>query len=285
MRFHMFIGLTILLVACAPTPLATNDPKGRPFASSTPSIIPTAVFTSTLTATSTPQPTATLTPSPTVTLTPPATATAQMICLRIMPLGDSITFGEGAVTYGGYRNLLGVLLANDGYMVDFVGSQQTGIGVIPDPDNEGHGGWKIMNIKDAIDSEGWLEIYQPDIILLHIGTNDINRGYAASAPENLSALLDDILLRLPEARIIVAQIIPYSSGPLEEHTAYNAAIPGIIASKGPRVSVVDMQNILSQDDFADTYHPNAGGYDKMARAWETAILTLESLPDLTCSPK
>ena len=285
MRSHILIGLTILLFACAP--VATNLPDGKPFNNATPSIIPTAALSLTPTtgATSTlmPSPTATLTPSATVTLE--ATATVQLICLKIMPLGDSITFGEGAVTYGGYRNLLGVLLANDGYMVDFVGSQQTGIGVIPDPDNEGHGGWKIMNIKDAIDSEGWLEIYQPDIILLHIGTNDINRGYAASAPENLSALLDDILLRLPEARIIVAQIIPYSSGPLEEHTAYNAAIPGIIASKGPRVSVVDMQNILSQDDFADTYHPNAGGYDKMARAWQAAILTLESLPDLTCSPK
>jgi lysophospholipase L1-like esterase len=90
---------------------------------------------------------------------------------------------------------------------------------------------------------------------------------------------------LPETHIIVAQIIPYSFGPLEEHISYNAAIPGIVASRGPRVSLVDMQNILSQDDFADAYHPNAQGYDKMARSWEAAIFTLESLPDLTCSPK
>jgi lysophospholipase L1-like esterase len=285
MRIQILIGLTILIVACVPAPVGTNIPKGRSFASATSSAIPTAVFTSTLTATSTIQPTATFTPSLTATFKPPATATAQMICFKIMPLGDSITFGEGALDYGGYRNLLGVLLANDGYRVDFVGSQQTGMASIPDPDNEGHPGWKIFNIKDAIDSEGWLEIYQPDVILLHIGTNDINRGYAASAPENLSALLDDILLRLPEIHIIVAQIIPYSSGPLEEHIAYNAAIPGIVESKGQRVSMVDMQNILSQDDYADIYHPNDEGYDKMARAWETAILALETPSDLTCSPK
>jgi lysophospholipase L1-like esterase len=200
-----------------------------------------------------------------------------------MPLGDSITFGEPDLDYGGYRNLLGTLLTGDGYIVDFVGSQQTGIGLIPDPDNEGHSGWKISNIKDAIDSQGWLEIHQPDLILLHIGTNDINQGYSASAPENLSALLDDILLRLPEVHIIVALIIPYSSDPVEGHQTYNAAIPGIVVAKGPRASMVDMQSILSQNDYADTYHPNAQGYDKMARAWEAAILTVIPTLSVTSS--
>ncbi len=199
---------------------------------------------------------------------------SQKAHLNIMPLGDSITFGITNPSYGGYRRLLGTLLTHDGYNFEFVGSVQSGDGVIPSTNNEGHPGWTISHIKNGIDSKGWLETYQPDIILLHIGTNDLRPliGGAASAPENLSALLDDILARLPQTRVIVAQIIPFRTGPDQVHQTYNAAIPGIVASKGPRVSTVNMQNILSPpSDYADPFHPNAGGYDKMARAWERAL--------------
>jgi lysophospholipase L1-like esterase len=190
--------------------------------------------------------------------------------IKIMPLGDSITFGTHDPGYGGYRHLLRTLLINDGYAVNFVGSQKGGKAV-PDSANEGHPGWTITQIQDGIDTEGWLETYQPDLILLHIGTNDIRRGDADAAPGRLSALLDDILRRLPQTHVIDAQIIPFRRGPEQGQQAYNAAIPGIVAAKGPRVSIVDMQNILSRDDYADGIHPNADGYDKMARAWKPAI--------------
>ena len=201
----------------------------------------------------------------------PVAGSLQKVSLKIMPLGDSITFGEPYPSYGGYRHALGALLANDGCRIDFVGSQQSGNRAIPDPDNEGHTGWTIAQIQKGIDANGWLETYRPDIILLHIGTNDIGHGNAVSAPGNLSRLLDDILKRLPQARVIVAQIIPFRGGPSSDHQLYNAAIPRIMASKGPRVFMVDMQSILSRSDYADDLHPNASGYDKMARAWEPAI--------------
>ena len=198
---------------------------------------------------------------------------SQTAHLKIMALGDSITWGLKDPDYGGYRHLLGTLLANDGYSFEFVGSMQSGTGVTPSADNEGHSGWTIQQIQKGIDSQGWLETYRPDVILLHIGTNDLRPrvGGAASAPEKLSALLDDILTRLPQVRVIVAQIIPFAAGTDDAHRAYNAAIPTIAASKGPRVSIVDMQNILSRADYADGFHPKAVGYDKMARAWEHAI--------------
>lgn len=211
-----------------------------------------------------------------------ATAFAVMLCtsaaqaqaphvLKIMPLGDSITFGSPDSAYGGYRHALGALLAKDGYAISFVGSQRSGISAIPSPDNEGHPGWTIAQIKSGIDANRWLENYRPDIILLHIGTNDIRQGGAAAAQTDLSALLDDIRARLPEAWIIVAQIIPFRRGPDPAHRSYNAAMPAIVGSKGPRVSIVDMEGILATDDYADGIHPNSGGYDKIARAWESAI--------------
>ncbi len=260
MRLQTLILLTIVLAACAAPP--ANFP--------TTPLIPDPSLPAVSTATSTPQ--------PTETTIPQATATAQMVRLKIMPLGDSITFGDPDISYGSYRNLLWTLLTDDGCIVDFVGSQKSGKG-IPDPDNEGHSGWKITNIKNGIDSEGWLETYQPDIILLHIGSNDIRHGYLTDAPANLSALLDDILLRLPQVHVIVAQIVPFSSGPTRGHRSYNDAIPAIAASKGPRVSMVDMQNVLSNGDFADSYHPTAEGYDKLARAWESAILAILPIED------
>ncbi len=197
--------------------------------------------------------------------------TSSQTGIKIMPLGDSITFGTPDPSYGGYRRLLQILLLKDGYRVDFVGSQKSRQAPAAIQDNEGHSGWTIRQLKNGIDSNGWLEIYQPDIILLHIGTNDIGLGYASSLSDQLSGLLDDILRRLPKVRVIVAQIIPFRQGPEVGHQSYNVAIPAIVASKGPRVSRVDMRNILSKSDFADDLHPNADGYNKMAQSWEPAI--------------
>jgi lysophospholipase L1-like esterase len=190
--------------------------------------------------------------------------------VAIMPLGDSITAGWPDMGYGGYRHRLGALLAHDGYAVRFVGSQRSGR-VIPDPANEGHLGWTIPELKAGIDSRHWLETYRPDIVLLHIGTNDLDTGGAGAAPANLSALLADMLARLPDAHVIVAEIIPFQTGPDAAYDAYVAAIPGIVARDGPRVSLVDMRAILTAGDYADKLHPTTRGYDKMAGAWDTAI--------------
>jgi lysophospholipase L1-like esterase len=189
--------------------------------------------------------------------------------VRIMPLGDSITFGSPDPAYGGYRRLLGALLAADGYMIDFVGSRRSGY--VAHPNHEGHAGWTIQQLKNGIDSNRWLETYRPDLILIHIGTNDIFQGKAAAAPGNLAALIDDILMRLPDAQVIVAQIIGYRQPAGPDHFAFNAAIARTVAAKGPRVFTVDMQELLEPSDYADGVHPNASGYDKMARAWEAAI--------------
>ena len=262
-----YLTLAILLAACAP--VATNFPAVVTSPTASPTAIPTLISPS---ETPVPQLTATVTPSCVVS---PKTS------LKIMPLGDSITYGEGIPGYGGYRNLLGAMLESEGYTIDFVGSQKSAEDVLPDADNEGQSGWTILDIKRGIDSEGWLETYQPDIILLHIGSNDLigtndsPYGNSAYAPNDLSTLLDDILIRLPEAHIIVAQIIPTRWGSDSNHQNYNDALLKVVASKGPRVSVVDMQNILSKSDFTTLYHPSPKGYDKMAHIWESAILALD----------
>jgi lysophospholipase L1-like esterase len=193
--------------------------------------------------------------------------------VKVMPLGDSIT--DGNQVPGGYRIGLWQRFTANGYKVDFVGSLFNGPASLGDHDHEGHSGWRI----DQIDANivGWLNTYQPHTVLLHIGTNDISQNYdLPNAPNRLSALIDHITNTLPSAEVFVAQIIPLSYDTTQLR-AYNAAIPGIVQSKvsaGKHVHLVDMYDALTTADLADGVHPNAGGYDKMAAVWYSALLSV-----------
>ena len=101
--------------------------------------------------------------------------------VRIMPLGDSITYDmreadlrdpRPTSTRTGYRSHLWYMLQNANYQADFVGSQVAGQAINPpfDPDNEGHPGWTSLDIAERTYS--YMITHQPNIVLLHIGTND-----------------------------------------------------------------------------------------------------------------
>jgi cellulase/cellobiase CelA1 len=85
--------------------------------------------------------------------------------------------------------------------------------------------------------------------------------------------------------VFVAQIIPLAnSGQESAVRTFNAAIPGIVQSKinaGRHVHLVDLHSALSASDLADGVHPNAGGYDKMATTWYSA---LQSVPGSIGNP-
>jgi lysophospholipase L1-like esterase len=191
---------------------------------------------------------------------------------RVMPLGDSIT--EGTQTPGGYRIGLWQRMANDRYVIDFVGSQYNGPANLGDHDHEGHPGWRIDQIDANI--TGWLNTYKPHTVLLHIGTNDFLQNYNISgAPGRLSTLIDHITAAVPTAEVFVAQIIPIANSGQEANArTYNAAIPGIVQSKvsaGKHVHLVDMHSALTTADLVDGVHPTAAGYDKMAAVWYSAL--------------
>ena len=195
--------------------------------------------------------------------------------VRVMPLGDSIT--DGLVVPGGYRIGLWQRFVAGGYRVDFVGSLSNGPASLGDHDHEGHSGWRI----DQIDANivNWLHTTMPHTVLLHIGTNDISQNDdLPNAPGRLSTLIDHITATDPTAEVFVAQIIPLGSPGLEANVqAFNAAIPGIVASKvaaGKHVHLVDMHSALTAADLADGVHPNAAGYDKMAAVWFNALLSV-----------
>jgi lysophospholipase L1-like esterase len=189
--------------------------------------------------------------------------------VKIMPLGDSITWGVGSSTTSSYRaDLWRQLVTGAGLAVDFVGSGQSGS--LPDTDNEGHSGWRIEQLTASID--GWLAATTPDVVLLHIGTNDMNQNFdIANAPARLGQLLDRIRTDTPAAVVIVAAIVPSTDATVNARVnAFNAAVPGVVASH-PNARFADLNTTIGAADMADTLHPNDGGYAKMASLWYSAL--------------
>jgi lysophospholipase L1-like esterase len=190
-----------------------------------------------------------------------------------MPLGDSIT--DGMQVLGGYRSDLWQLMTTDGRPVRFVGSRNSGPPQLGDRNHEGHPGWRIDQIYTH--ARNWLTAYQPQTVLLHIGTNDINENYRpAAAPARLSRLIDLITTTLPRTRLYVATIGPFTQPPVESRAqTYNARIRKIVAAKtasNGRVQLVDMHSSLTRADISpDGIHPTDGGYSKMAARWYGAL--------------
>jgi hypothetical protein len=194
---------------------------------------------------------------------------ARASAVRIMPLGDSITAGDASGV--SYRRELGELLRRDGVGFEFVGSVPDRFG---SGDHEGHPGWRIERVAEHVDE--WMMASRPDIVLLHIGTNDMRRPeLAVGADERLGRLIDRLLAVSPDVIVLVAKI----SGADDEDAhrkyqrsidAYNAKVPAVVAQRGERVRLVD-QTGVDGDDLLDRLHPNDRGYRKMARNWWKAL--------------
>ncbi|MEE4543149.1 ricin-type beta-trefoil lectin domain protein [Streptomyces sp. V4-01] len=198
-------------------------------------------------------------------------AAAAPATLRVMPLGDSITWGIGSSTGNSYRGDLYAALSSEGHAEDFVGTQRNG--TMSDPDNEGHSGWRIDQIAGIADAT--LGQYRPNVVTLEIGTNDLNQNYQVpTATDRLHALIDQITADAPDATVLVGTLI-VSTNPTEEpnRPAFNAKIPGIVQAEqaaGKHVRLVDM-GALTAADLSDQLHPNDSGYQKMSDAFNAGI--------------
>ncbi|WP_093711738.1 SGNH/GDSL hydrolase family protein [Actinacidiphila alni] len=144
--------------------------------------------------------------------------------VRVMPLGDSITWGVGSPSASSYRAPLAALVGQQpSYAVQFVGSQNSG--TLTDQSNEGHSGYVISQIRDGIDD--WLSAARPDVVVLHIGINDLDRGIdVPNAPARLADLVDRIHTDRPGAAVVMLGLIPTTPGLGTQVAAYNAARRG-----------------------------------------------------------
>ena len=207
-----------------------------------------------------------------------APAPTEPVAVAIMPLGNSIT--QGDADHNTYRRPLWKSLEADGYDVDFVGSLRAHHrGPSPradfDRDHEGHWGWRVDEILDRI--RGWVEDSEPDILLIHLGSNDVFQGEdIESTLHELAELIDAVRESRPEATFLLAQIIPTAMVNTNARIReLNARIPELAASKSSATSrVVVVDHFTGFDATRQTYdgvHPNADGEIHLSDRWLAAL--------------
>jgi hypothetical protein len=212
--------------------------------------------------------------------------------IRIMPLGDSITLGSNAsVTDNnyrvGYRQKLYLDLVNGGYNIAFVGSLSSGMLAQPafDIHHEGHGGWcadgcyaPYYDIRDYVFT--FLTNNPADVVLLHIGTNDISGNHENAA--EVGGILDEIYRYSSEITVVLARIISRLDGKALQTTTFNNAVEALARSRpeyGDTLILVDMESALNYPgDMDDLLHPNQVGYNKMADVWFNKLVTFLPSP-------
>ena len=227
--------------------------------------------------------------------------------LKIMPLGDSITLGDGSSAGSGYRFPLYARLNPLAPSCQFVGASSVSPGALPATplDQRTHNGRESYSCNDlnhnldGLDSATfnlyggagrdpnggyWLTggngtgrnpVY-PDAILLLVGANDINRVGMTGVQARIEALLTKITTLRPAARVFLARITPYLSYPTDVAT-FNGLIDTVGANfqaVGKNITVVDLNTNFPADGLSgDGVHPSDAGYTWMADRWYDALLS------------
>jgi len=253
-----------------------------------------------------------------------ATETVQIIVgrTRIMPLGDSITRGSGSrIGSGmepppigatldplpefevGYRQSLFDSLNNNDFAVDFVGTQSS-VSVVDFAENqhEGHpsiGADDIVNgrmdvtTNSIINFVGLIGLVDAlgsdpnpiDIILLHIGTNDIS-GSSPDPVNTIVGSVESILTAIDNINtdivVVLARIIGLRNNTVGDNDdpnndnvlALNNAVVAMAQTRinnGDNIIIVDMESNLDPQtmlhDDTSGAHPTAAGYEIMADIW------------------
>jgi lysophospholipase L1-like esterase len=246
--------------------------------------------------------------------------------VRIMPLGDSITEGvwfadttsscndptfnncpDPSLRVSYRRTLYNALEAlSPNYAVNMVGSLSNGAGAgLTQPHHEGHAGFSSNQI--AVNVPSYLSSNPPDIILLHIGTNNFTTDATdvKTLLDNISTWAQGFYGVLPTGQhavtVYVAKIIQaVNSITPTDVTTFNTNVKNIAGDRTDvKVIMVDQQTMagltytITNDpscfveggtctvgDMASDLHPNPSGYTKMANKWFADIQASRVLP--TC---
>jgi acyl-CoA thioesterase I len=199
---------------------------------------------------------------------------------KIMPLGDSIT--ESAAGMPTYRYYLWHLAQSEGYRIDFVGSMRGAHEGPPsstdfDMDHEGHWGWRADEVLARLPE--WAATASPDIVLLHIGHNDVCQGQTLDSTVNeVSAIIDALRTTNRKVAILLAQNIA-SLWPchelIPEFIARLPALAGAKSSGESPISLVDQHTGFDPATMTwDGQHPNERGESLIAERWFVTLRVL-----------
>ncbi|MDE6538902.1 MAG: hypothetical protein K2K66_01815 [Ruminococcus sp.] len=257
---------------------------------------------------------------PTVAVAEEETTTKETI--KIMPIGDSIT--HGYQSSGGYRKYFYHFLSQD-FDIDMVGANTDYPDTFTwlkeevkyDTDHCGYSGYAIQymdgtetrqGILETLKDGNYLQTYDPDIIMLQIGTNDILSAYNDEITERLENLINYIDENTSEDTVIFVSNIPhidavevydwcwaygdekFSNTPEDFNVIinnyvdkYNNSIPLLVEKlqdEGKNVEFADVYNSKQSEDLIiiendkyleDGVHPNEKSYAKMGMNWANII--------------
>lgn len=168
-----------------------------------------------------------------------------------------------------------------------------------DPDHNGYPGYRTDEILSRLTN--WLTISDPNIVLLHIGTNDLlQHKSTTSAINNLRQIVRQIMSD-PSRELYVAKILPILDSwenlvdHLEYNTpaywkpivdGYNQAIQDMLLEdefkNNARIHIVDMTGQVTDPSTGETcaimlcetfdgLHPAQKGLNRMGILWYSAL--------------
>ena len=259
----------------------------------------------------------------TVSAAPAAAGDTEAV--KILSLGDSIT--DGYWTSGAYRKYMYHDLEQMGYNIDMVGPKggnsntftYNGQSVSYDDNNAGYSGYAIQEMTTKEHRSGILETiqatwyngqnmiaaYQPDIVLLQIGTNDVLDAQLTGIGDRLEELVDKLIPYVSgDGQVLYLASIPnidaierydwlgayewtygvsYKSDP-EKFVAtvqaavddYNTSVKNLVAKKQAEGAHIEFSDInstieISAGDLEDGVHPSEQGYAKMGQYWSNLL--------------
>jgi lysophospholipase L1-like esterase len=120
-----------------------------------------------------------------------------------------------------------------------------------------------------------LATYQPDVVLLLIGANDISVTTGPSSVDAAISAVADLMraARFAGARVLVGNLLPMVAGRVNSTNAplvdqFNQRLATVVS---PPDSLVDLHGDIAQDtaDWIsyDGLHPTIAGYQEVANVW------------------
>ena len=193
---------------------------------------------------------------------------------KIMPLGDSITDCDF------WRTMLFNKLADNGYDVQSVGTQYG--------NHEGHSGMCVTNLAQTTQLSEWLAASNPDIVMMHFGTNDCwgNAG-TDKILDAYTTLVGQMRANNPNMIIVVAQIIPMHPNDTLDYDFIirdlNSAMVDwaneLTTSESPIILCDQFTGFNVDQDTYDGAHPNSSGSQKMCDRWYETLSSILSAED------
>ena len=144
------------------------------------------------------------------------------------------------------------------------------------PANFGIGGDRTQHVLWRIEN-GELETIRPKVVVLMIGTNNVNGDRPARIADGITKIVETIKSKQPQAKVLLLAVFPRSAEPTHEHRAKIKQINDTIAKLddgGKSVRYLDIgdkflqpDGTLSKDIMPDYLHLSKQGY----QIWADAI--------------